>query len=451
MNDVDQGFRWIESFTNFEKKPPGSTRPYRLDRMRRLCEGAGHPEECFQAVHIAGSKGKGSTAAFTAALLKEQGYSVGVYGSPHIRDYRERICRGPDFFSEEIYAASFAELRRLVGEFPSEPTTFELLTLLAFLVFRRAEVDWAVIETGLGGRLDATNILRRPRICLITSLEREHTEILGETLEEIAAEKGGIIKEGIPVILPSLPPGPAAVLQRISQERQAPRLKASEDCPWYPQEPGQLSPQGMVLNLTSRRSDLPAISCRLALQGQHQVKNCLAALTAVHHLLGGRPGFAPERLGPALEKARLPGRLQILRQNPLCLLDGAHTPRSAGHTLTSLREMETRAARRILLFGMVEGKKLEETAALLAPGFDEIIVTTPGTFRASSLEAMAAAFRYRGKTPRIEADPYQAWKEALSLARPEDTLLVTGSFYLAGEILARVLPAEEQSGNQKNL
>ena len=223
--ELAEGFAWIESFTNFEKRPGNSLRPFRLDRMRWLAESCGNPQNDYRIVHIAGSKGKGSTSAFLGSILHEAGFTAGIYTSPHVDSYRERFLLNRGFISQNTLLKAITKIKNTFKKSwftdGSEPTTFELLTLTALLAFKYADCDWVVLETGLGGRLDATNIVT-PVLSVITSIELEHTRILGNTLEEVAAEKGGIIKTNVPVLLGNIPKSAMETLRNIAAERNAP-------------------------------------------------------------------------------------------------------------------------------------------------------------------------------------------------------------------------------------
>ncbi len=435
---VDDGFQWIEDFTNLEKNPPGSTRAYRLDRMRRLAALMGNPQKEFNTIHLAGSKGKGSTGIITASLLEAAGCPCGLYTSPHAFNYRERITQAGRFFPEEIYQEALEELRQgtqgfqeapTAGEGSPQPTTFELLTLLAWLVFRRAGLSWVVLETGLGGRLDATNILSSPRAVIITPIEREHTNLLGNTLEAIAGEKAGIIKPGVPVFLSRQDSRVIPVFREKCRAVKAPLT--------LPEEAGsitvrEISPRGTLFSWehTGRGHSVEA---QLPLMGEHQAENAGTALCTVTSLF---PDLTVSTLRRGLEQARLPARFQRILQDPDTYLDGCHTPASVQGAADTLARLIPGDSRPILLFGAVNGKESPRMAEILAPRFAAAVVTRPGRFRSSDPPAAAACFRHQGIRTILEEDPGQALCKARQAAGPHGTVLILGSFYLAGEILA---------------
>lgn len=437
--DLDAAFAWLESFANFEKRPAAAAE-YRLDRMAAMLAAFGNPQNSAPAIHIAGSKGKGSTAAFCAAVLGRAGYRVGVYASPHVSDYRERIRLGSDFFPDGAYLDAVARLRRKTEAWAAdaawpwgEPTTFELLTLAAYLIFAAAGVDWMVVETGLGGRLDATNLMPS-RACLITALELEHTEVLGDTIELIAGEKAGIFKTGALLCSASQEPAALAVLQ----ERAA-GLGGVLELP----APGFRYEDRRFVLAAAPGADFD-IAVALGIAGAVQYANAELAARSLAGLWrrGELPRLADAAalaaaVGEGLAAASLPGRMESLwldaagRRVEL-VLDGAHTAQSVAH---AARDFAPRPGD-LLLFGSVSGKKHAEMAAALAGKFDIVIVTTPGTFKASDPAAVHRSFAAAAPGARLVPDTAAALAEAVAALgrRPGSRCLVCGSFYLVGAV-----------------
>lgn len=424
IRSADEGFSYLESFTNFERNP-GGTRPWRLERMEELCRREGMPQNRFRSVHIAGSKGKGSTATFLAALLEAAGQPTGLYTSPHIENYRERITRSGAYLPEERYLDALSHLQVLVKELEAEgrrddalPTTFELLTLLAFHLFE--EFPWAVLETGLGGRLDATNVVI-PDATVITPIELEHTEYLGDTIPQIAGEKAGILKEGAPVFTAPLKDEAEAVVAARARELGVPHFRYRE---LIDEREILVTREGTVVRGRLRGAKL---EFTLRLLGERQARNALLALAVATHLF---PELSLNKAAIALEQVRLPGRMELFGGDPPVLIDGAHTPDS----VSSLRE----TAERIfpppwtLLFGSVRGKRHREMAETLIPAVGSVVITRPGNFRPSDLSVLAAPFREAGIPTHIIEDPEEALRRALQ--ETQGCLVVTGSFYLAGVI-----------------
>jgi len=467
--DLDTAFAFFESRTNLEKGlPPGNpNRVYRLDRMRALCSAFGAPQTAYRVVHVAGSKGKGSTAAYLAALLKAAGRRVGVYGSPHLVDYRERFRIEGEPFDE---AAALEDARFLMSRLeaaeaalPGEggATTFELLTLFGFLFFRNAGCDTVVLETGLGGRLDATNVVPSPEAAVFTPVEREHVEILGKRLTRIAGEKAGILKPGTRAYSARQAPSVRRVFRRRCRNLGLPftvltdRVRRIEAVPpggaRSPGESGEFS-FGWIIrrhNGDSRRIDL-------APGGRIQAENAALALEVAADL---EPALlraeTHDTIRAVLAAVRLPGRFQLLEGRPPIVLDGAHTPRSmdalrdAFAGMPAVRDAE---APPLLVFGCALGKDHRRMADQLCGGrrpvFMDVIVSTPGSFKPSDPSAVAAAFRRTGARVSLIADPAEAWTAALEESAGIRPILVTGSFFMAGEI-ARIHRFEGPLGGTK--
>jgi len=430
---VEAGFAYVESFTNLERQAGAARTPLRLDRMRTLLAAFGNPEGSFRAIHLAGSKGKGSTATFVAHILMRAGFRVGLYTSPHLRDYRERITIGGRPTDDSRLLLALDKIRRHVEtayphptQHPSDlsaserPTTFELLTLLAFVLFRESGCDWAVIETGLGGRLDATNVLQ-PVASVITRIEREHTEYLGETIAEIAAEKAGIIKQGVPVFLADQTSEAREVLLRHAASVDAPVFELSEALKALAVE---ITPAGTTVR--ARFAGPYELSATLRLIGRIQAEN---AALAAHVARSTLPDLPDDAVANGLAEAWLPARGELTQTTPIAMLDGAHTPASVAAVASEFAELYRSG--RTLLFGAVRGKDYGAMAAALAPLFDHVIIARPGTFKPSDLDELAEAFRGVHRAVRLQADPEAAWELACGLGNP---ILVTGSFYLVAEI-----------------
>ena len=439
---VNRGFRYFESFTNLERQAGTARTPMRLDRMRALLAAFGHPQRTFRSLHIAGSKGKGSTAAFLESVLRTYGYRVGLYTSPHVRDYRERIWIDGRPAEDALLRDVFTLIRAHVEHRyppdppadrtpeseqasvskpdPGRPTTFELLTLLAFLVFREAGCDWAVVETGLGGRLDATNVLE-PAACLITRIEREHVEYLGDRLEQIADEKAGIIKAGVPVFSAVQRPEVAETIARRAAERSAPLYTLESAASAVDTT---LRRGGMRLRLTL--AGFPELTTTLRLIGSVQAQNAALAAYCVFRQF---PEIAPAQIAAGLAGAWLPARGELLDTEPPVMIDGAHTADSVAAVCAEFCSLFP--GPRTLVFGAVRGKDYRTMAAALAPAFERIVVARPGSFKPSDLRELAAAFGALGAGVEVHPEAADAWRAASRYGYP---VLVTGSFYLAAAL-----------------
>ncbi|NNM53212.1 MAG: hypothetical protein HKM05_00635 [Spirochaetales bacterium] len=436
---------WLESFTNLEKVPAQMPRVWRLDRMTALtkalglADDTGAPALPKPVFHLAGSKGKGSTAAFLASILHQAGLKPGLFTSPHLSDWRERITLAGEFFASESYESAFSRLQAFdtdLGDsgkkdfaqhWGGPPTTFELLTLGAFLIFQK-HCGSTVLETGLGGRLDATNVCR-PQVCVLTLIEYEHTEILGSTLTQIAGEKAGILKPGVPVIVTPQNPEAQAVFQARAHELGLRLWNFSTEVSSLETE---LFPGGTRLAVRLKQGT--EWSACLPVWGQHQAQNAVAAALA---FWVWAQEYAPELPVSSLIEAgwantSLPGRMEIVSQDPLIVIDGAHTEQSALAAAQTWQQVGTRDA--TLLFGAFDGKNLEGMTKALAGVCSRVIVCPPGPERPSSIDAMAEAFRRAGvSSSHLEkfADAEQAWQTLSARGGP---VLVTGSFYLAGKV-----------------
>lgn len=433
--DTDELYSFLLGFVNVEK---GQKTVFKLDRMRALCERLGDPQGAYRSIHVAGSKGKGSVSIMMARILQASGHVVGLYTSPHLLRWKERMSLAGDEMPDESILEAASEVLSLVegkeaSDFPGDelPTYFELTTLIAFCAFRRAGCDYAVIETGLGGRLDSTNVVD-PAACAITPIELEHTEWLGDTIELIAAEKAGIIKPGRPCYLSRQRPEARRVFvetcsMRGSPLREAPELAAARDV--------SIGGEGTRARITFAASSplarrFPAgFDARTPMIGAIQAENMALAVLAAGETLVSLGEKEAQR---GLEKSFLPARFQVLGGDPPIILDGAHTPASVGIALDSLEALFP--GPKALLFACAEDKRHGEMAAILAPKFERITLTLPGSFKRGDLSAVTASFVTAGARVRATPD----YVEAIGIAAQEAAasslpLLVTGSFYLCAE------------------
>jgi len=420
----------MEAFTNFEKAPDLTKRGYRLDRMKLLLDCFDNPHLKAKVIHIAGSKGKGSTAAYTASILQEAGYKTGMFSSPHISDYRERISVQGGFAKESVYVENMNRIKTLIEgdkylSLPggSEPTTFELLTLLAFLVFEHTKCQWVVLETGLGGRLDATNLVD-PVVVLLTPIELEHTDLLGDTIEKIATEKAGIIKKNRPAFSSSQKEEALKAFENKCREVDAP-FHYLPDLTIEIDVTTSLPHSSLSILWRSGRTN----RSDMQMAGIHQGDNCALAIAAIRYLF---PDLDDNLINRAIGKTFIPGRMEIIGSNPHFMIDGAHTERSVSMALETFGKMFGK--RGILIFGSVEGKDSEAMAEVLRGKFESVIISRPGTFKKSHPEQLFQIFKKLNKNCHLIEDPVEAERKARDLSRGELPVLVTGSFYMAAEI-----------------
>ncbi len=410
-----------------------------LATIERLVALLGDPQAGIPFIHVAGTNGKGSTAAMLDAIFRAAGYRTGLYTSPHLLSFTERIRVNGEPINEAEIVALTEELKTLcaahfalettapTGDRLPHPTFFELTTAMAFLHFRRRAVDFAVIEVGLGGRLDATNVIE-PRVVVITNIALEHEQYLGRTLAEIAGEKAGIVKARVPVVTAAR--GDALeVIRRRAAELQAPVVFAPEAYRWVVRQ-SDLASQTFDLEGPRRRYE----ALRLALLGRHQVENAVLAVAAAE--AAQEQGFALDTaaIRRGLAEVAWPGRLQVVKDRPRIILDGAHNPAGTEALAAFLAEHRPALGRLILVFGVLQDKDWAAMLRLLAPLADAIVLTHPPTERGADPALLAPAVR-RYVSATVAPDLENALAQAHEAARAEDTILVAGSLYTVAAAL----------------
>ncbi len=408
-----------------------SPEKFNLGRMRRLVEMLGSPHTQYPVVHVAGTKGKGSTSALIAGVLQEAGYKVGFYTSPHMIDFTERIQvnRVPVTHGELVTLVE--DLKPAVAQI-EELTTFELTTAAGFLHFARQKVDIAVIEVGLGGRLDATNVVD-PLISVITSLSMDHMNVLGDTLAKIAAEKAGIIKPGRPVVVSPQKPVAIEVVEQIAAERKSPLTRVDDN---YGYVPIRISLKEQVFEIHRKKGGivLPVgIEFSLPLLGAHQAQNALTAFAVLEKLQRMGWKIELENIQHGFAQVKWPGRFEILQHDPLVIIDSAHNLDSAEKLAQTVRDYLP-GKPLTLIFGASEDKDVTGMFKVLAPVSQKIIVTQsvhPRSFDSAQLGEVAKSF-----SPDVTVEPKLegALKKALKETPPDGVVLVTGSIFVAAGI-----------------
>ncbi|MFN3649577.1 MAG: bifunctional folylpolyglutamate synthase/dihydrofolate synthase [Armatimonadota bacterium] len=409
-----------------------------LARIERLCELAGHPERRFPSILVGGSAGKGSTCALLSAILRAAGLRVGTAPKPHLHTHRERVQIDGELIPAERFAELMARIRPLAEQVTREegsPTVFEVMTLLSFLQFAEERVDVAVVEVGLGGRFDATNVLT-PEVAVITTIGLDHTDRLGDTVEQIAFEKAGIIKPAGRVVTGAVG-GALEVIETAARERGAEIRRLGHEVRL---ENVRASAAGTQFDLLAPEGELCDLLTQLA--GEHQAHNAALAVAAALWLRPRWPVLTDGAIRRGLRDAAIPGRLQVVRAEPLVLVDGAHSPDRADALARALRQLYLpgRAGRVTLVIGCSQGHAPAEVVSRLAPLADRILATRSRHPAAISAADVAEAVRNAPPGARarvIEAvEPVSAAVErALADAGPGDTIVVTGSLFAAGEAL----------------
>jgi len=420
-----EALEFIYSFTDYEKLKGYrySSEEFDLSRMEKLLDLAGNPHTSFLSLHVAGTKGKGSTCAMMESALRAQSYKTGLYTSPHLHTFRERIRIAGEMVSEEDVVYGIEELRPLIENIPGL-TTFEIMTALAFLLFAHKGVEVAVVEVGLGGRLDATNVIT-PLVSVITSLSYDHTQLLGNTLASIAQEKAGIIKKGVPVVSAPQQEEALEVIEATAKLRGSPLVLVGRDWIWE-EEGNQI--------LTIRRLNPPDFSLRvrLPLLGIHQPINAAVAVAALDAASERGLKLSVEAMREGLEKVEWPGRLEILQRSPLFIVDGAHNVESARCLAYSIKKLFS-WNRLILVFGASSDKDIPGMLKELLPLADEIILTRARNPRAASPEDILGEVQTLGFKGRVVEPAIKAVEEALKEAQEKDLVCVTGSLFLVAE------------------
>ena len=401
----------------------------KLARMRHLLGRLGDPHRRLRAVLVAGTKGKGSTAVMIAGILRAQGLRVGLTVKPHLVDYRERIQVAGHKITRKDLAALIERVRPEIEASRDlswgPPTYVETTVAMAFLHFAETGVDLAVVEVGIGGRLDATNVLE-PLVSIITPISYDHTELLGDTLTAIAAEKAGIIRPGGRVVSAPQPEEALRVIGRVCEEQHAPLVLVGRDVEI---RLDGSSLEGVRATVRGLRDTYPI---RVPLLGRHQAMNAATAIAAVELLADESIPVGGDAVSRGLAAVRWPARVELIDTAPYTIIDVGHNPASMAALCDTLREL-LGGRRLILVFGMLATKDYRTVTAMIAPLAAAIVTTTPNNPHALSAEELAAEVRRHASPVIAVPDRREAVERGLALAGPEDVLLITGSFYLVGE------------------
>jgi len=402
-----------------------------MERMRNLLRRLGNPQTVFRSVHVAGSKGKGSTCAMIASMLQGCGYKVGLYTSPHLIDIRERI----QINGQMIGYADFTKLVKLVAPIVARskpvPTYFDVLTAIAFRYFADQKVDIAVVETGLGGRLDSTNVIK-PEVTAITSISKDHMAQLGDTLDKIAAEKAGIFKSGVPALTVAQPPEVERVLRAAAEKVGAPFDVTGKTIEFsYRFESSRMQGPHNRVCLTTPVSKFEHLA--VPLLGDHQALNCGLALAVIDRLKARGMAINDMRAMEGLSHTQLPGRMEMVSTNPRVLVDGAHNAASLDAMMRAIGQHIPYDSM-VVIFGCCGDKDIPGMLERITSGADKVIFTRVNNIRTADPEELAQRYvEQYGKMAQVAASLEDALEIAYRAVSKEDLICITGSFYLVGQ------------------
>ncbi|SFM96215.1 bifunctional folylpolyglutamate synthase/dihydrofolate synthase [Thermodesulforhabdus norvegica] len=394
-----------------------------LNKTENLLERLGNPHRLLRCIHIGGTNGKGSVAAMISSVLSEHGYRVGRYTSPHLVRFTERFCIDGSEVSPELVIESYRRVSSCFLPDADPPTFFEVTTAMAFDIFKRAEVDFAVIEVGMGGRLDATNVIK-PEVSIITNVAMDHQEFLGCTLASIAREKAGIIKERVPVVTGAKQPLVQGIIKATCYRKRAPIRLLGEHF--------RFRKEGNLLHYFGYSKQIKNLY--LSLAGDHQKVNASVALAALEVLEErGLIRLKEDLIRSALRKVRWPARLEVLDENPLTILDGAHNPQGA-ETLKQALRTSFSFKNLHLVLGIMADKDIKGIFRRLLPEAETVIFTRPRYVRAADPETLRRIARPYTSRFYVIPDVREAISYARREAEPDDLICITGSLYFAGEV-----------------
>lgn len=403
-----------------------------LERTEKLLELLENPHKRLRCIHIAGTNGKGSTTAMISAVLKEAGYKVGMYTSPYIEEFEERIQINNYNIPKDDLSHIITKVANVVEKVENmgygNPTEFEIITVAMFYYFCLKKVDFAVIEVGLGGRLDSTNVLE-PILSIITSISYDHMNILGETLEKIAYEKAGIIKKA-PVIIYPQKKESEKIIEKVCKEKKSELIKVEDNLINVKREIIQKNIGQQSFKLKTKED---TYNICLSLLGEHQIKNCIVVILAIEKLI--KLGIKIEKIYiiSALKKVKWPARLEIVNKNPLTVIDGAHNMEGIEGLKNNVNKY-FKYNKLILILGILKDKQVEDMIKTLVPLADRVLTVTPHNDRGeSSKELMHIALKYNNNCEYLE-DYKECYNKGKSYYEEGDMILICGSLYMVGDM-----------------
>lgn len=420
----NQALSYIHSLEKFGINPG-------LERIAALCRALGNPQDKLKFVHVAGTNGKGSTSTMLSGILQAAGYKTGLFTSPYVIDFRERIqINGKMIFRKDL-AGLVSEVEPEVAKLASKGiqlTEFEFITVVGFLFFAREQCDVVVLEVGLGGRFDSTNIIKSSLVSVITSISMDHTAVLGDTIEKIATQKCGIIKQdGLTVSYPEQPEQALRVIQEnTAKKNNTLYIPESEDIKIIKE------------SIYGTKAVIAGLSIQIPFMGKHMVYNASVAVTAARVIRQKGIRVSDDAIIKGVESARVPARMEILGEEPLIIFDGGHNTGCAS-ALEAVIKKHLKGRRVIAICGMMADKDYDAYLQITAPLFETLIATKPDISRALNAQILADTAKKYAKNTVMIKKPIEAYKHAKNLAGKDDVIIVCGSFYLAAEIRAKIM------------
>lgn len=403
-----------------------------LDNIKKLLELLGNPQNNLKIIHVAGTNGKGSTCSFISSILKESGYKVGLYTSPFLETFTERIRVNGENISEEevgkIVSLIKEKIEIMVSEGYSYPTEFEIVTAMAFYYYNQEKVDFVALEVGLGGRYDATNVIDKPVVSAITSISLDHTGILGDTLAKIAFEKGGIIKENCPTIVYPQQEEASEVIKNICAEKKSKYI----ECDFKNIEIRSSNINSQIYNCNINGKELRDLEIKLI--GDHQIKNSIVALNVIEYLNDIKiTNISEENIRKGLLGTKWPGRIEKISENPMFIIDGAHNEEGAKSLANSIDKYFENKNKNLVI-GMLEDKDIESVLDLLIPKFNKVITTTPDNPRAIDANKLKEKIERYNIEVTCKPNIKEAVDYALEISNKDDVIISAGSLYMIGNV-----------------
>ena len=418
---------YIDTY-HWQKHAPG------LDRIRALLHALGDPQRQLKFVHVAGTNGKGSTCAMIAAALQAAGYRVGLNTSPHLVQFHERIQINGEMISDAALAQVTEQVRPAAEAMPEHPTEFELITAIAMVYFQMRQCDIVVLEVGLGGELDASNVIDPPEVAVLTAMGRDHMALLGPTMRDVAQAKAGIIKSGGAVVSQGGCSEADMVFRQVCRERGVSLQEVAFS---------RISDDALSLS-GGEFTCMPYGRIRISLVGAYQIKNALTAITALEQLRGKGWKISDEAVRQGLASVRWPGRFEVLGRSPVILLDGAHNAHGMAAAMQSLQALFP-GRRSTMVLGILADKDVGEMLDLLVPMAQQVFVLRPDSPRALEAEELCRMLAEKGVCAQSCANAQEALLAAVRAAGKQGVVCALGSLYMAGDIKAAVAKMREKA------